>query len=589
MPLFLDELEASVVSRIPTDFVNKTLLKKKRINFGTRIEIACIRKDGAWNERKITKVVEAIQRLTTPPFFTSKKEGNNFEVGFYRGDDSIPVSDPKQERLHTLLEDKRLFHIEGRFDGDKCFLYSLTTSISGREKTENRSLALDDDVLKKITAYKKTFSEEIDRPLECGSFGFCFYIFDFSQQTLPKYTLGAGEKEIIKNHRVYLYRDGIRVYPYGDPEDDWLGIDVLRGTVRAGENFSNGQVVGYITITQAENKKLQDKTNREGLIESGNATGDFIGLIKIFLGYVRRTDYQRFRAKYENNRETIKANDIYNQKKVETSLMNAEEAIKEGKSNAGGFVRVAHAEYKKEREYLTRRVEITEHLAGVGLSVESASHDIMMVMTKALRLNDDLIRETREEPVAIDNVHTSLNALRGMLSFIESTLKNIQQLFRSSKQRRKNIRVNDTVKNVHSIFKNLLAKQKITLDVQEIGSPLVVKTTDAVLLQTLINLFDNAIYWQTDRQENRKIEIRLDGDSQELIFSDNGIGVREEDVPYIFEPFYSGKGVEGRGLGLYIARQLLEKDDFTIHLMEKKSEKYLSGANFIVRFYSEEE
>jgi C4-dicarboxylate-specific signal transduction histidine kinase len=176
-----------------------------------------------------------------------------------------------------------------------------------------------------------------------------------------------------------------------------------------------------------------------------------------------------------------------------------------------------------------------------------------------------------------------------MLSFIESTLKNIQQIFRSSKQRRKNIRVNDAVKNVQRIFKNLLDRQKIALDVQETGSPLIVKTTDAVLLQVLINLFDNAIYWQDDSKKNRKIEIRLDGDKQELTFSDNGVGVREDDVPYIFEPFYSGKGEEGRGLGLYIARQLLEKDDFSIHLVEKKSEKYLSGANFIVRFYPEEE
>ena len=145
------------------------------------------------------------------------------------------------------------------------------------------------------------------------------------------------------------------------------------------------------------------------------------------------------------------------------------------------------------------------------------------------------------------------------------------------------------MRNVRNIFKNLLAKNKITLDIKEIGSPLVVKTTDAVLLQMLINLFDNAIYWLDDRQEHRKIEIRLDGDRQELTFSDNGVGVQNEDVPYIFEPFYSGKGEEGRGLGLYIARQLLEKDDFSIRLIEKESEKFLSGANFIVRFYPEEE
>lgn len=73
-----------------------------------------------------------------------------------------------------------------------------------------------------------------------------------------------------------------------------------------------------------------------------------------------------------------------------------------------------------------------------------------------------------------------------------------------------------------------------------------------------------------------------------MIFSDNGPGVDKEDAPYIFEPFFSGKGEEGRGLGLYIARQLLERSDYTIELAQLKSEKILSGANFVVSFISED-
>lgn len=72
-----------------------------------------------------------------------------------------------------------------------------------------------------------------------------------------------------------------------------------------------------------------------------------------------------------------------------------------------------------------------------------------------------------------------------------------------------------------------------------------------------------------------------------MIFSDNGPGIDKDDVPYIFEPFYSGKGDEGRGLGLYIARQLLERSDYSIELAELKSEKIMSGANFVVNFVQE--
>jgi signal transduction histidine kinase len=117
----------------------------------------------------------------------------------------------------------------------------------------------------------------------------------------------------------------------------------------------------------------------------------------------------------------------------------------------------------------------------------------------------------------------------------------------------------------------------------------VAKTTDAVLLQLFLNLFDNAVYWlkQTSKSD-KKIEILLDGNKGRMIFSDNGPGIDKDDAPYIFEPFYSGKGDEGRGLGLYIARQLLERNEYSIELAEIKSEKPLSGANFVINLFAEE-
>ena len=72
-----------------------------------------------------------------------------------------------------------------------------------------------------------------------------------------------------------------------------------------------------------------------------------------------------------------------------------------------------------------------------------------------------------------------------------------------------------------------------------------------------------------------------------MTFSDNGPGVDKDDAAYIFEPFYSGKGEEGRGLGLYIARQLLERSGYSIELVSRKSEKNLTGANFTVNFIEE--
>ena len=73
-----------------------------------------------------------------------------------------------------------------------------------------------------------------------------------------------------------------------------------------------------------------------------------------------------------------------------------------------------------------------------------------------------------------------------------------------------------------------------------------------------------------------------------MIFSDSGPGVDPDDLPYIFEPFYSGKGREGRGLGLYIARQLLARHGYRIGMADDH-QRILPGANFVVSFVKEDD
>ena len=207
------------------------------------------------------------------------------------------------------------------------------------------------------------------------------------------------------------------------------------------------------------------------------------------------------------------------------------------------------------------------------------------MLTKGLLGIDNLIKDLQFQNISTDDAVDELHKLRGIFSFIETQMKDIQVMFRSTKQRKRNIRVEEILEKVIRIYKNILNRTKIKVEINKIGSPLIAKCTDAILLQLFINLFDNAIYWLgTVHKSDKLILITLDGDNGQMIFSDNGPGVNEDDIPYIFEPFYSGKGEEGRGLGLYIARQLLERIDYEIWLAETKSEKILPGANFVVSF-----
>lgn len=580
--LFLDDLEVNVVSRNPSRIIEGTIIlgikKRKKFSHGTIIEISNLK--GKWNENKVRSIYNDLAKLQS---IFSSSTSNDFEVLIYKDDILQNFHEDYLEKLKFLMEERAVFRItDGKFDVENLEYSFLLNDIP-------QKVSLLSSDIKGLSVFRKRFGNNAtvlnDRKIDCGSFNFGFYIFDFSAQVPPKYQLDKEDKNIIEDHRIYLYRDGIRVYPYGEPDDDWLRIDVYRGTISAGHFLSNKQVVGFINISQEHNPKLKDKTNREGLIDEDNATDDFVVIIQSLLAYIRQKPYARYRNEIERKEEQDKRKSVNLDEKFEK----LKEVVSDNKQAVDLIVN-AEKEYKAEKRFLTRRVEITEDLAGVGLSVETASHDIMGIMGKVFSNLDGLINDLLAGgAVDEEELLKELQTIRGGISFMEAQLKDIQLLFRSSKQRRKQIRLSEIIRKVERIYSRLLKKESIEFTINTIGSPLVVKTTDAVLLQLLLNLFDNAVYWlnQTSRNDKR-IEILLDGSNNTMIFSDNGPGINREDEPYIFEPFYSGKGDEGRGLGLYIARQLLERSDYTIELADTQSEKLQQGANFVIDFNTEE-
>ncbi|ANB18797.1 sensor histidine kinase [Dokdonella koreensis] len=578
--LFLDDVRLSLrevepAQQISTQVMELGVKSMRRPRHGTRIEISHL--TSTWSKKKVDEVYLDLMRLQS--IFNLGGEDDEpedpFEIVIYRNGTYEPFADVRQQDLANLLKSRAVFHIEGRFD---AVTESFKFTVDGRPQ----QIALTDPVLTGMRIFRDNFGTSLDRRTQCGPFRFEFYVFDFGADAGTKYRLDNDDKELLRQHRIYLYRDGIRVYPYGDPDDDWLLIDVRRGTVKASEFLSNDQVVGHVNITQAGNPDLRDKTSREGLVDTGDPTADFRALLQIFLAWVRKDPYAKYKIKHQRSEDVV----VFKENAVQASLDEAAEAAKQAgtPTEVREKLDTAARQYKRERRYLVHRAETTEHLAGVGLSVESATHDLTLAMRTAMSATDALIAQAqRGGAIDPEALKRELLSIRGSLAFIADQLKDMQLLFKSTKQRRKDIVVFELVQKVERLFGALLDKASIEVTIEQAGSPLVAKTTDAVLLQVLLNLFDNALYWLKGIPEPRKIEILLDGDRGLLFFADNGPGIRADDVPYIFDAFYSGKAEEGRGLGLYIARQLLDRHDYGIEVADK-SERLLPGANFVVSF-----
>lgn len=433
-----------------------------------------------------------------------------------------------------------------------------------------------------IEVFKKYF-KDVNYSTECGDFKFQFYIFDFKAKD-TKYILDDEEGKIVKEHRIYLYRDQVRVLPYGDPDDDWLRIDMIRGTKSAGMFLSNDQVVGCIDISQKNNPLLKDKTNREGLIDEGRALEDFINLLQVFLRYFRQIVYAQYlidkkkRAEFANLM-TGKPLEIIEDVKKSTSQ----------DANTQKLLASFEKSYQYEKEVYADRIRKTENLAAVGLSVETASHDVMIVLKKSLTQIHQIIDDLKlEGEVNKDKLLEQMISLEGSMNLVNTQMKDIRLLFPSAKAKAKGVSVLEVLEKVNRIYMRPFEKSQIEIIQTVLSGDLIIKATEAVLLQVFINLYDNALYWLKTISTERKIQICINAEERMIIFSDNGPGIKKESMPYVFEAFYSEKAEDGRGLGLYIAQQLLNRYNYNIGVLCDEDAKILSGANFCIKYMEEE-
>jgi signal transduction histidine kinase len=87
------------------------------------------------------------------------------------------------------------------------------------------------------------------------------------------------------------------------------------------------------------------------------------------------------------------------------------------------------------------------------------------------------------------------------------------------------------------------------------------------LSQALVNLIQNAVQ-ATGKDATVRIVARPADGGVELAVEDDGPGVDAELRPRLFQPFASGKGSPGLGMGLYMARLIVESHGGSIRLVD---------------------
>ena len=160
--------------------------------------------------------------------------------------------------------------------------------------------------------YVLNWNEGDEKRTLCGPFDFSVAVIQGQAQDslLAPEEFTRMVKKANRHGGIYVYRDGVRVQPYGDSDYDWLDIE-RRRTLGAGYYFySFRRMFGAIELTGSHNHALKEKAGREGFIEN-RAYRQFRSILLNFF-LQSAADFFREEGKYseewEQNRAELQKN-----------------------------------------------------------------------------------------------------------------------------------------------------------------------------------------------------------------------------------------------------------------------------------------
>jgi len=553
------------------------VIKKER---GTLIRISHLREH--WKESDFQELYKSIQRLIPPVDENAKKLGIDFKQDFdieiykdnsiYSSEDATTFKDVIERAQYKIIgtvSDKGILSFEYESKAPQRVIQKSINLFNKEELDKNGY-----DLYSIKNGLKHT------KELSCGEFKFSFYAFDLNKR--DKLIITPAVERFVKDNFVFVLRDGVRVYPYGEKGIDWLNLDKLRSTVKAGQFISYNDLTGFVYISQKDNPKLKDASNRQGIMNVDGALDDFQNLVTAvteILNTESKIDKQKLELKKRTFRES---NDVlsksFNSLKTSLEKINDREVLEK----ANSFLKTV----ENHNNLIKERMLTVEDLAGLGMAVEKASHDALTILSKMRgNIRDFIVKAQKSNYHNEEELIELLSELDENLNFVYDEMQVIQPLFKNQRKAIQEISIYESIEKVIKYFRRDISG-KINVKIIK-DNDIKVKTNTGLVLQILINLLDNAIYW-VNRNETKEKEIILKLNTKEntLIIADSGPGIREDAAPFVFDEFFSLKS-DGRGLGLYIVKEILLRINGEIFVLEQEKDKLSSGANFIIKFNQE--
>ena len=551
---YLENIHIHWEEREPQEF--------KKENSGTLLRLKNLNSD--WDTEKIRVLRTDLSRLLNPIIPIEK-----FLIEI-----NIPEELDKEGKLNGIIEGTELlnkpnYYIKGTITKEgypKDFIYF------SKEKGKEEQLFIETN--------KFIQSSMLKAPI-MGEFSFEFRVWNRDRDNLRNlgrevdFKYGEVKKILDEQSGISIYRDGFRVLPYGTPNNDWVRLDIRRvnnPTLR----LSNNQIVGYILISTEENPLLKDQTNREGIVE-GEAFDDLKEYIKLILNEVEQRRYQE-RERFQTSDPNTDKN-LFEKASLDTIIKTAKEKVPEQEE----LIKNLEQKNIELEKVITNAQEIISRyrrLSILGQLIDTIIHDGRGYLSKIDGRCYLILEELKEELLNKSEIEDNTNK-------IQKTRKDFSKLFEriepfGGKRRGKftNIVIEELIRDQFLLYSREISNLKIQYSISESNHTMKIDKADFGII--FMNLIQNSIYWLANSDKARKIEVEVSDSSEsiDIVFSDNGPGIKEGTEQSIFKPYFSTKP-DGVGLGLTIVGELVSEYKGKLMLIDNGP---LEGATFKMIF-----
>jgi signal transduction histidine kinase len=428
-----------------------------------------------------------------------------------------------------------------------------------------------------------------------------------------------------------VFRDGFGIRM----DEDWMGLGSLWSRGGSYYSLRPANIVGFVAISAKDNAALVEATDREGFVDTPayrNFVAIFKYFAKFAAEaqeFVRRgyLEYKEHHLQTTSPTKSGAPQDVVRYVALSVAAMRAakaalgdvssrvltpalspsspkltqpsgcsDDAIIQAQREANARQRAALEETSKrlsdvmsslsgldetaiqlrlletQIEILRAQLEETYQTMALGLTAEALSHEVANI---ADRLTDEVngvaqhVKEIRlrDEHVLlfVEHVKATVSALRAQMAHLTPSLK----FARAPKELIGLKRFLDEMVHYHAArWENVPIK--LVVDVE---CDFVVRMSKGKLLQVLDNLILNSEYWLREGIRKKEMSdgtISIKVLSPRLIVSDNGPGITPAVEESLFEPFVTTKK-NGRGLGLFVVKQLLDAEGGSISLMRRRN------------------